>query len=881
MSERIAILNEIKGGGYEASLITTFNAYLPFYEDVVLRHLMGSGIRHNVLMMDASQASFAIERHPPRTAGRFYTLAPIKVVGAFHPKVIFLVGRKKGMLLVGSHNLTLSGFGYNREMTNVIFCKGEEDTDGVALLSSAWSCILDWAESQAETLPGHIIDMVRKVRDFAPWLQAKTDTLPNNCRVLSAGSNSQPLWRQLIEFAGVSAVRRVTVSGAFFDSNLSFVERVRSGELSPKELFVGIDPATVQFPVDKKLSGVSFVNCSKLGVAEKNEKQGYLHAKSILIQQDDGDAVLAVGSANPSYPAWLAPGMSQNVEMMIARKGLDANKAADELGLLAISSMDKIEEHDWLKIREKWEQGEHLDQPAGATQIIIALASDGDIRFYLTGEKDQHIIECEIVSTGLDAVLKRQAHLKGSEYIIAADGLPSLASFIRFRVQDKQYTGLIQHIKQIEGLSRTNSQRRFNDALSSLATGAPNLEQFVDCIREIIKISDNVAVTRVARSAQGKSTQESTPMKEGAELSVGLNEVLELEQQKKQRLRGSDDLGYLLDVLLYNLRDESPVALEDALENRDAMGRSEEEQINEDDEDEVTPPDAKSVNGQDEPPARNPLDLCHYKVSTLVGLACDKLEALKQGRLELPPFVIIMAGILSALRLLRGLDAKVPWIGAGQTAVPKKEMRKLFNKIAEGAYDGDKSILCLNGDSGQLADFDEFARLKGLIIWLAWDSGITFTDKKPFNESSEERIERFETNRLYVATAQLIAGDEDTIREAQQSIGQFSSIDMGWLRKILSVGELFQKVMNDPGALSDGTTAKTGDFGFNALNPSSGVREILPTGESALGLSWLNSNRPRYKFPFSNVRTIPFVQILKADHCDTIGDQQWPFSSIA
>lgn len=866
MSERISILNEIRSGGYEASLITTFNAYLPFYEDVVLRHLMGSGIRHNVLMMDASQATLAVDRHPPRSAGRFYTLAPIKVAGAFHPKVVFLVGKKKGTLLVGSHNLTLSGFGYNREMTNVILCKGEDDAEGIALLSSAWQFILDWAESQSEVLPGHIIDMVQKVQDFAPWLQKSVGTLPDNCRVLSAGSKAPALWQQLTEFIGAEPIHRVTVSGAFFDSNLSFVERVRD-EISPKELLVGIDPETVQFPVNKKLPGVSFHNCSKLGTTEKDNKPGYLHAKSLLIQREDGEAVLAVGSANPSYPAWLAPGISQNVEMMIARKGIDAKEVAEELGLLAIDSMDEIEEIDWLKISANWERDDQSDQSAEASQVVIALASDSNIKFKVPGKSLPGSVECEIVVTGSDQAVMRQAHLIGSEYVLSAEGLSAQPSIFRFSILDRQFTVLVQHVKQIEGLSRTSSQRRFNDALSSLATGMPNLEHFVDCIKEIIKISDTVAITRgtAAAPAQRKSNESPATQKDGAELSIGLDEVVEQEHLRKQRLRGSDDLAYLLDVLLYNLRDESPVVLDDALENRDAMGRSEEEQVDADDEDEAPPPPpVKPVNGQDTPPARNPLDVCHYKVSTLVSMACEKLDTLKQGRLEMAQFVVIMAGILSALRLLRGLDGKVPWIAAGQTAVPKKELRKLINKIAEVAFDGDKSIICLAGSSIQLSDFDEFARLKGLIIWLAWDSGITIADRKPFNESAEERTERFDTNRLYVVTAQLIAGDEDTISEARQSIGQFSSIDMGWLDKLLAVDQLIRNAVGAPDGLMDGTTAKSGDFGFNALNPASGVREILQTGGSNIGLAWFNSDHPRFKFPVKSIRTIPFASILSA-----------------
>jgi len=866
MSERISILNEIKNGGYEASLITTFNSYLPFYEDVVLRHLMGSGVRHNVLMMDASQATLAVDRHPPQSAGRFYTLVPIKVAGAFHPKVVFLVGKKKGTLLVGSHNLTLSGFGYNREMTNVILCKGEDDAEGVALLSSAWQFILDWAESQSEVLPGHIIDMVKKVQDFAPWLQKSVGTLPNQCRVLSAGSKTPALWQQLTEFIGAEPIQRVTINGAFFDSNLSFVERVRD-ELSPKELLIGIDPETVQFPVNKKLPGVSFHNCSKLGTTEKDNKPGYLHAKSVLIQREDGETVLAVGSANPSYPAWLAPGISQNVEMMLACKGVEVKEAAEGLGLLAIDLMDEIEEIEWLKISENWERDEQSDQPSETSQVIIALASDSDIKLKVPGKNLPGTVECEIVVTGSDQAVKRQAHLIGSEYVLSTEGLHSQPSIFRICILDRQFTVLVQHVKQIEGLSRTSSQRRFNEALSSLATGMPNLEHFVDCIKEIIKISDTVAITKgtTVAPAQRKNNESPAAQKDGAELSIGLDEVVEQEHLRKQRLRGSDDLAYLLDVLLYNLRDESPIVLDDALENRDAMGRTEEEWQDKDDEEEESPLlPVKPVKDPDTPPARNPLDVCHYKVSTLVSMACEKLDALKQGRLEMEQFVVIMAGILSALRLLRGLDGKVPWIAAGQTAVPAKELRKLQNKIAEVAYDGDKSIICLDGKSIQLSEYDEFARLKGLIVWLAWNSGITFADRKPFNESSEERTERFDTNRLYVATAQLIAGDDDTICEARQSIGQFSSIDMGWLDKLLAVDQLIRSAINDPLTIQDGTTAKAGDFGFNTLNPASGIREILPTGGSNLGLAWFNSDHPRFKFPIKNIRTIPFARILKA-----------------
>ena len=42
----------------------------------------------------------------------------MKAGGSFHPKIIVLLGKKKGIAVVGSHNLTLAGFGSNRELTN-------------------------------------------------------------------------------------------------------------------------------------------------------------------------------------------------------------------------------------------------------------------------------------------------------------------------------------------------------------------------------------------------------------------------------------------------------------------------------------------------------------------------------------------------------------------------------------------------------------------------------------------------------------------------------------------------------------------------------------------------------------------------------------------
>ncbi len=65
MSDEVSLLEVIKRGGYEASLITTFNATLPFYEEVLLRKLVAAGCRHNVVLMDRGQCAASWEARRP------------------------------------------------------------------------------------------------------------------------------------------------------------------------------------------------------------------------------------------------------------------------------------------------------------------------------------------------------------------------------------------------------------------------------------------------------------------------------------------------------------------------------------------------------------------------------------------------------------------------------------------------------------------------------------------------------------------------------------------------------------------------------------------------------------------------------------------------
>ena len=90
MPDRYSLLGAIKTPGFEAAVMTTFNCYIPFLEEVIIRRLTAVGCRHNIILADQSQLSVAIEADLPRQSGIDYWLLPIEAEKAFHPKNWFI-----------------------------------------------------------------------------------------------------------------------------------------------------------------------------------------------------------------------------------------------------------------------------------------------------------------------------------------------------------------------------------------------------------------------------------------------------------------------------------------------------------------------------------------------------------------------------------------------------------------------------------------------------------------------------------------------------------------------------------------------------------------------------------------------------------------------
>jgi hypothetical protein len=109
-------LGLIRAGTWSHVLCTSYALSLSFFEAVILNDLTARTNPLCWLLIDAEGVRAALEEFGPQHAGRMYDIEPVSVEGGcFHPKILLLANKDDAHLVVGSGNLTFSGWGRNLE----------------------------------------------------------------------------------------------------------------------------------------------------------------------------------------------------------------------------------------------------------------------------------------------------------------------------------------------------------------------------------------------------------------------------------------------------------------------------------------------------------------------------------------------------------------------------------------------------------------------------------------------------------------------------------------------------------------------------------------------------------------------------------------------
>jgi len=771
---KVSLFKELKSGGYDSSLITTFNAYFPFYEEVLLRRMRSCGVQKNAVLIDAGMCQEAMEESYPVMAGRHYTLAPMNCPKAFHPKVVLLLGKRKGLLAVGSHNLTFSGYGFNAELTSVIRYRADSDEETVSLFWAAWQAIQAWMNDYGDKLPQATHKAVNSTVEGIDWLKPLEMSEEQDIQLFFSSRSTESLWDQVEPWIPEKP-QQCQILGAFFDSNLDFIRQVKN-DVSPAKMVVGIQPSTVQGPNTLlSLKGVSTVNSEVM--LSDTDSHKYIHAKALYIQ-DRVQPVLVVGSANPSSPAWLRKGDTCNAEAVLVRMDASVKNAAIDLGFNLLTKAPIV---DRITAKKKSANENYTNSDS---QLITS---------YLLGR--QLVVDWDVVhkktvlclENSSGEILEEYSLKKGKgrhEIQIGATLRSELAAASIWVANDRIARVLIFFADEIEAISAKGTKKKFRDALGSLNTDSPELKVLFKCLDKIIFDSKDEATKFVS---QQTSLNDKGKENEGASLVVEWSGVSASIKGKNKRLRASDDLTSLLDAFVYGLGSE--VVETSAFSAEDKFGRNEEELIGSDDdeyEDDVEG-NLPTVDGMTDD---EKVALCHRKIKTITNKICKSLDQLgkkKVSHLELLPALL---AVVSLLKELNQRSRQFDWIHEEFQILPDEALDKLFAKICECWWGSNYGLLHQNeGDSAIIDEVDELVRLRGLLVWLAWYVDIAYEPKAPFSEERDKRDDRLWMNSVYILLAQMTAGDEMIEEEAARICASENEDCLKWFSELVKFGQ--------------------------------------------------------------------------------------------
>ncbi len=333
---------------WDSALIMTYGTDLEFYEQHLLPLLTRS--RNRVIFSDGRQTARRLtdtnNRAQLRQVNRTYVIAPVQADRAAHAKLIMLLSEDRGLLAVGSGNLSMSGYASQGECFSSYHWSQDDQGQRAEFLAAR-----DFIDQLCDK---HLVDSFVRARvqqawRDAPWLYGKAADSGSRVR----HNLDRALLDQFAEAVNGRTVDELIVHAPFYDHRCEALA----------ELIQRMSPATLQVLLQERLTSVdperltavldAAPGRSDVRSVHAPDTGTFLHAK-FLIARSETIAVCLQGSPNISSSALLSAYPNGNIEL--ANLLIGARTAFDHLLDSLVVSPDSID----------------------ITQLGLSLTNDGD-----------------------------------------------------------------------------------------------------------------------------------------------------------------------------------------------------------------------------------------------------------------------------------------------------------------------------------------------------------------------------------------------------------------------------------------------------------------------------------------------------------------------
>ncbi len=288
------ILTELsRSSGFDMALMTTFNFEIPFFERAILNPLLANNVRKISVFVDVDEFDRSLANVISSGLGRKYVVNPVPMPGAFHPKIILLLGEKCARLFVGSANFTTTGLMTNNEVFNFIDYTPQKP-EYLDVICDAINFFLDM-NSRSYGLDDRLI---KDMKDYTYYHR----TAPNGQLRLLFNTRHAFL-EQLCDLLpeNISTVR---IAVPYYDNQLTAVQQFR--EMFPDaDISLYAQNKKAAFPVawhqaHEGLADVIPFTGFKSG--KDNTRNNFYHGKVFLFESEEKSYAF-YGSANCTWAA--------------------------------------------------------------------------------------------------------------------------------------------------------------------------------------------------------------------------------------------------------------------------------------------------------------------------------------------------------------------------------------------------------------------------------------------------------------------------------------------------------------------------------------------------------------------------------------------------
>ena len=289
---RLNIIDEIaKSSGYDIALMTTFNYDVGFFERAILNQLNAQNIKKVTVFVDSNELGKSISKVSSCNIGRRYMVSPIRIDGAFHPKLILLLGEDKAKLFVGSANVTTSGMTTNNEVFNVIRYSSKEP-EFIDVINDAIDFFLE-IHNISYQLDAGIIEEMKEL----PYYHRTN----SNEEVKLIHNLNKPLLDQVKELIR-DPVKEINIAVPYYDNTLAALGSIAS-MFNEARTVLYLQNGKSSFPKNKPLrDNTKTIVFNGFKDSQSNGCTNFYHGKVFLFKTDSA-AYVMYGSANCTQAA--------------------------------------------------------------------------------------------------------------------------------------------------------------------------------------------------------------------------------------------------------------------------------------------------------------------------------------------------------------------------------------------------------------------------------------------------------------------------------------------------------------------------------------------------------------------------------------------------